>query len=463
MTKREDLLQDRDVSRWHDNLARGSPITAEVSLRRLSLFCEQNQTTPKELLGLGRKSLEDMIQDHVTRMERERKAPGYITGVLKGVKSWLAHNEIELKRPMKVRNADATPSIADERVPTKEELKTILIYASDRSKASICLMAQAGLRPESLGNESGTDGLRIADMPELTVKGNRVVFQRIPTMIVVRPEISKGRNRYFSFLPAEGCEYLAAYLNKRLAEDETITPSTPLIAVKPGYELQGKGKRNRGSNFITTRNVSREIRQAIRPAFQWRPYVLRAYFDTQMLMAESHGRITHPYRVFFMGHKGDIEARYTTNKGRLPENLVEDMRRTFQESAEYLETKPAQQKDRKELLLEMWRDQAKFYGIDPMRIKIERQKELGRPLTLDEEERIIQNEIRKLAVSRVASRRTMRNGGTPLAEYENKLIEEQELVKHLNEGWDIVEQMRSGKIAIRKQQTDDQITPAILT
>jgi hypothetical protein len=397
-------------------------------------------------------------------MEREHKAPGYIAGVLKGVKSWLAHNEIELKRPVKVRDADATPSIADERVPTKEELKTILIYASDRSKASICLISQAGLRPESLGNESGTDGLRIEDMPELTVKGNRVIFQRIPTMVVVRSQISKGRNRYFTFLPAEGCEYLAAYLNKRLAENETITPTTPIIAVKPGYELQGKGKRNRGSSFITTRNVSREVRQAIRPAFQWRPYVLRAYFDTQMLMAESHGKISHPYRQFFMGHKGDIEARYTTNKGRLPEALIEDMRRSFQESSQYLETIPVQMTDSKAMLLEMWRDQAKAYGIDPMRIKIERQKELGRTITSDEESQILQREVKKLTLHQPASKRTMRNGGSPLTEFENKLIEEQELVDHMNDGWEIVKQMRSGKIAVRKLQGEDvDLTQTALT
>jgi hypothetical protein len=98
-------------------------------------------------------------------MERERKAPQYITGVLKAVRSWLTHNEVELKRRVKVRDANATPTIADERVPTKEELRTILIYAGDRCKVSTCLMAQAGLRSESLGNESGTDGLRINDLP----------------------------------------------------------------------------------------------------------------------------------------------------------------------------------------------------------------------------------------------------------------------------------------------------------
>ena len=56
------------------------------------------------------------------------------------------------------------------------------------------------------------------------------------------------------------------------------------------------------------------------------------------LVAENNGRIAHAYRQFFMGHKGDIEARYTTNKGRLPENVIEDMREAYRKSLEYLET-----------------------------------------------------------------------------------------------------------------------------
>jgi len=57
-----------------------------------------------------------------------------------------------------------------------------------------------------------------------------------------------------------------------------------------------------------------------------------------MLFAENHGKIGHPYVVFHMGHVGDIESRYTTNKGRLPDNLVEDMRESFRRCQEYLQT-----------------------------------------------------------------------------------------------------------------------------
>ena len=71
--------------------------------------------------------------------------------------------------------------------------------------------------------------------------------------------------------------------------------------------------------FIRSVNISDAIRAALRKAgFPWRPYVLRSYFDTQLMLAESKGLIIRGYRQFFMGHKGDIENTYTTNKCRLP-------------------------------------------------------------------------------------------------------------------------------------------------
>ena len=68
-----------------------------------------------------------------------------------------------------------------------------------------------------------------------------------------------------------------------------------------------------------------------------RPYVLRGYFDTQLMMAESKGLIMRDYRQFFMGHVGDIEHRYTLDKS-LPENTVKDMREAYLRSTKYLET-----------------------------------------------------------------------------------------------------------------------------
>ena len=77
----------------------------------------------------------------------------------------------------------------------------------------------------------------------------------------------------------------------------------------------------------------------------WRPYVLRAFFDTQLLIAESRGKIAHDFRVFFMGHKGSIEAKYTTNKSILSKLLTDEMREAFRKSQEFLDLEVTAKKE----------------------------------------------------------------------------------------------------------------------
>ena len=123
------------------------------------------------------------------------------------------------------------------------------------------------------------------------------------------------------------------YLEQRLRLGETLTRKTPVIAHQRTTNKSGK--------FLPTRKISHMIRTAMRRAGVYkRPYVLRAYAETQLIIAESKGKISHPYLQFVAGHKGDIEARYSTNKGRLPPNLIEDMRRSFSECEQYLSTRP---------------------------------------------------------------------------------------------------------------------------
>ena len=56
-----------------------------------------------------------------------------------------------------------------------------------------------------------------------------------------------------------------------------------------------------------------------------------------MLIAESRGKVAGDFYAFFMGHRGNIEARYTTNKGILSEILVKGMRQSFERSQEFLD------------------------------------------------------------------------------------------------------------------------------
>ena len=56
------------------------------------------------------------------------------------------------------------------------------------------------------------------------------------------------------------------------------------------------------------------------------------------MVAENHGKISHPYTVFFMGHKGDMSSRYSTHKGRLRDQDIEDMRTAFKKCQEFLQS-----------------------------------------------------------------------------------------------------------------------------
>lgn len=69
-------------------------------------------------------------------------------------------------------------------------------------------MAFSGLRPQVLGDISCMDGLEIRDLPEMKIAGKEVVFVMVPSMVVVRPALSKAKHRYFTFLTHEGCDYL---------------------------------------------------------------------------------------------------------------------------------------------------------------------------------------------------------------------------------------------------------------
>ncbi len=322
------LLEDPTVLRWHRNMARGSPITADVYLRRLGNVCEAHGLTPADLVRKGSEDRRDFLTDLVSSMEEAGLSGGYIESTLKAIRSWLSFNNVPWEHRIKVRGTTATPTLEKERVPTQDELRRILLAASARERCAAVLMAHAGLRPQALGDYRGTDGLRLGDLPDLVLKGKTVTFRTLPARLVVRADLSKSGRCYFSFIGPEAADYLKAYLEERMRDGERLTEDSDVIA--PGWAKK---------RFLTSINVGDAIRKAIRAAgFPWRPYVLRAYFDTQLLLAESKGKMTHAYRAFFMGHVGDIEARYTTNKGRLPPDLVEDMRDAYRRSLPFLET-----------------------------------------------------------------------------------------------------------------------------
>ena len=414
------LFDDADVERWYANTARGSMVTADVYLRRLGSFCDHHKITPKELVKMGTKERFNLLLDFVSMMEEKGHAGSYIQSTLKAVKSWLAHNRIELKGKMKVKGTQDTPTLRDERVPTRKELKKIFLSGDKKARVASVLVAHSGLRIKTLGNYEGQDGLRIRDIPEMKVEDDSVNFEQIPPLVIVRKELSKAGHQYFTFLSEEGCEYLKDYLEERIREGEAITLDSP--AITPKLKMKP---------FIRAVNIGDIIRVAVRRAgFSWRPYVLRSYFDTQLMLAESKGLVLRDYRQFWMGHKGDIENRYTTNKCRLPESVIEDMREAYRRSQGYLQTtrfeetseEKLRQAFRKQLLLVAGFSQDEVEKMDTSSMS-------------DEE---LQAIIRKRLLGEKANDCTAQ-----------KVVPIEDVESYLEKGWEFVATLPNGKVIIK--------------
>ena len=429
------LFSDPDVERWFRSTARGSSLTAEVRLRRLGRACELLDLEPRDIVEEARDDLKgftDRIDDVVDVMEGMGLSPGYITGILKALKSWLRFNDLKLIRRITISNAGRTPTIEDEQIPSKEELSRIFRVSPPRVRVAEAFIALADLRPQVLGDHRGQDGLRLRDLPELRIEGGRVTFEMIPTMVVVRTPLSKAKHKYFSFLPEEGCTYLAEYLESRIREGEELTPDSPVI----GHKTRGRAV----NPFIRTVKLGDLIRRSMRKAgVRKRPYVLRCYAETQLIIAESKGKISHPYLQFIAGHKGDIEARYSTNKGRLPPEMVEGMRQAYKECEPFLST-VAQPMEQSAIVNEAKMEALKsiarsLFGVDLIEVKIAKERELGRELNVDDQIVLFEDEIRKI-----------REGEAD----PQMIVGEEELENHLSEGWEFVSTLPSARILIRR-------------
>ena len=331
--KYQELLLDEDVRRWFENLRAKSVLTATVALRNLGHYCELTETTPKEILRKAKsneKNFRYEFTDFVRKMEKEDKAGSYIARFKKVILSWLKFNDIRLQLTVNISGENETPTIANERIPSREELARILRKATSRGRVAIAIMAFSGLRPESLGDYEGTDGLRLGDLKDLHLSDD-IQFEKVPATVMVKSKLSKARHQYFSFVGEEGATYIKEYLEERRKQGEELTYESPLLQ----FDVRGVKK----NAFLRTTLVTRDIREAIEAAgLKMRPYVLRAYFSTALDIAESKGLISHPWRQFIMGHKGDIEARYSTNK-RLPPDMIEEMRESYRKCLKYLETR----------------------------------------------------------------------------------------------------------------------------
>jgi hypothetical protein len=224
---------------------------------------------------------------------------------------------------------------------------------------------------------------------------------------------------------------LREYLNERIIAGEKLTTESPLII--PDMNMSRKKTEN---SFLETQLISREIKKAITKAgFNWRPYVFRAYFATSLDIAESKGEISHPWRQFLMGHKGDIEATYSTKK-KLSDDVIEQIRQSYKKCEKYFATKSKslQEEDTARKLREY--TIMMFEATFNITLKKEKREELFL-LSIEN----FQEELKRIANERKTE--ILNNGNR------QKIIPIEEIEKYITEGWEYVTLLPNGKAIIK--------------
>jgi len=417
---------DEDFRLWFDNLARGSPTTAIEKARVLYRFLGLMGWSLGELtarIKVDRDQFEKMLISFVGGQEREGYAPGTIDGYLKSVRSWANWHGVELVRKIKISNRDSTPTLDDEQVPTPEQVKYIRSAASPRGRICVGGLAYGGLRPQVLGHQKLVDGLKLGDLPELDIEDLK--FKAVPTLVVVRTELSKAGHKYRTFFPEETCRDILAYLERR---DDELTEASPLVAVTSGYRKRGLGADKKSLHLVAA-VVGRDIRSAMRPTYDLRPYVLRSFFCTRLLLAVSDGVLDNNYRVYWMGHQGTISARYSSNKAVLPDDLIENMREAYKRCRPYLLGSPVSEEEmRKKQLL----DTARLLGFEEEKL-LKLKEILARGKSVDE----AVEEFRRLSEEPAKEHRVATG--------------EPEMLRMLEEGWELVQELNGGRFLMRKR------------
>ncbi len=336
-TGHKDLRENDQVMRWYRNIQQGSLITGDVYLRTLGLYCKLNSKTPEQLVEDARTGrLKNDFMDFVYREGKEGKSGSYVVRFKKVITSWIAFNDLDANlKGVKVQGANISPTLVDERPPLKNEIDTILRNATVRGRAVISLLAFSGLRPETLGNYDGSDALKVKDIEGLKIGSDGVEFSILPARLHIRQsrvQLSKKGHGYFTFIPAQSGKYIADYLNQRIRSSENINAESPIITADT------RGSNTRRTGILATAFILRDVRDAIRSSgLSFRPYALRVYWASSMDVAEAKGIVSHNWREFWMGHTGDISARYSTNKV-LPEDTVNAMRETYHRCEPFLTT-----------------------------------------------------------------------------------------------------------------------------
>lgn len=442
------LLEIPAVRSWHESRSLRSRLSADQYVRQFGLILERTGLDPTKILDLARTDpdrLRDLLVQDAAKLKRAGRLDSYIAKYSEGLRAYFKFHHVAFDGYPPV-SAIRGASLANERIPKPEELARVLERLSLRARVVCLLMAHSGVRPGVLGSYGGEDGLRLADLPELQLSKDRT-FGENPFLIRVPAALSKTRRAYVTFGTSQLATALLAYLSARADGGEDLEPSSPVIAaaIMRGVAQKSRRDAKHSKGFLSTKAIVEEVRSTLKATVPegvtWRPYVLRSYCSTRLLLAEGQGKISRDLRESILGHDGGIASRYNVGK-RWGEELLLEARREYGNASEFLETTP---QSRTNVAVEFRRTLLDVAGLSA--------EETTRHMTDSSDELIAILRAKLLGGDTPNTTPVVPNGGstppTPGVRKQQKAVSLKDAEQLLSEGWTFVTKFGPDRILLQ--------------
>lgn len=396
----------------------------ESGIRKLEAFCSKHGKDPDAVISDikgGRIDVYSFLDDFSSWMDSEGLRGKTQQDYLNAVKKFLKFHNIEIVgEKFREKVTVSTPEKSLDEIPTREELKQILVRCNPRLRALILVIA--------------TSGMRLAEALSLKAKDFNFKFQ--PVRVVIPARYVKTRQSRETFVTDEAAEAVKKCL---------VGSNTPNI------EIFGFGK----DMHMAEKKVIQMFRRVMRhfPELNekidgHRIHKIHLYSMRKFFFSNAVGIIGETPAHAIMGHSAYMDTYYRKpleERGRdylrcLPKLLIfsrED------EDAELVTLRTMVESG----VLDLSRPNVKNYlvgklGIKDLEQRIAKMKYTG----LDEDSLITKVLSDKLGLEPMRLTAFKPNGDP------KKVIGEDELTVHLNQGWDYVSSLPSGKIIVRMDQ-----------
>lgn len=394
-------------------------------LQDVDRFLRSVGLSPDELVALKRSEIQVLLQKFVDDLNDGVKSLRYINGMAGDVITFLHCNGFKNGKGVEIEkiHVPARYRVKGEYIPRPEEIDAMAASCGStlnglRDKAMILCSYTSGLRNSTLR------AVRYKDIKtELDLDLGSVLVPVYPEMKKYVAGACKGNIPYRSFFNSDSIKSLKIYLGERRRVYGDLVDDDPIFH----SEVPRIAKAQRTHATIGKDHFDRIVKKAARHAgiANW----VDVYVHTLRKAFESALRNSHldpDDREFLMGHilSGSKDPYYDKTK-------TDELRKKYIR-VEFFPHRSFQTEDlRKKQLL----DTVKLLGYSEDKIK-RVEEALAKYKTVDES----MNEIRKLSVKDYKN-----NNGR------HKVVSEDQLIQHLDEGWGVVRDLNHGKIILRKE------------